>query len=435
MNDVNETTVGSEEMKRVIDRVQKLLTRSKTSRGNSESEAETAMRLAQDLMSKYNLDMAEIEAASTNKETAAERVKEETKGRAMYKWQRQLAKYVAEANFCYHIIKSGYTWVPRHWSDEEPVEGAGLYSRFNGVVPEGIKYVAGRNKLTIAHVFVGRKANVITAQLMYNYLTQAIEDAVPVENNAQRLSRSAMSWKEGCADRLCERLAKKRKDLIEKHDLEVKAEQERVMAEYEARQTGVPKQLEGNPGAEVKAAIEEMGAEAYDSSGPKSEGEDQERPEPDKADSWNPADAQKRPEGPATTSMVLASVYDEREREANWEKAHDLPPGWLAQRRADELERDRKQAEEDAKRELGDVEKPIKEETEKQRLSRERREAEEASKQRLKWARENERDQRRFQREWAKKDHAAYYAGASKGDAIGIDVQIGNGPDVKRLKS
>lgn len=135
MSDVNETTVGSEEMKRVIDRVQKLLTRSKTSRGNSESEAETAMRLAQDLMSKYNLDMAEIEAASTNKETAAERVKEETKGRAMYKWQRQLAKYVAEANFCYHIIKSGYTWVPRHWSDEEPVEGAGLYSRFNGVVP------------------------------------------------------------------------------------------------------------------------------------------------------------------------------------------------------------------------------------------------------------------------------------------------------------
>lgn len=436
MADTSEVTVGSEEMNRVIARVQKMLTRAKAGRGASEAEAETAMRLAQDLMSKYNLDMAQIEAASTNTENATERVKEEAKGRAMYKWQQQLAKYVAEANFCYHLIKTDSVWVQRHWSDEKPSDLSGRWERFNdlGGAPDNIKYVEGRRKVVISHIFVGRKANVITAQLMYQYLTQAIEDAVPVENNAQRLSRSAMSWKEGCADRLCERLAQKRKDLIEKHDAAVKAEQERINKEHSAKHAKAPRQLEGNKETEVKAAVAGMTAGAYDETGHATQAEPQERPEADKEE-WNPADAAEQPAPVATTAMVLASVYDDKEREANWEVAHDLPPGWLASRRAEREKQEAEAAASQAKQQMSDVEKPIVEETEKQKQARERRAAEEQEKKRKRWAREDAAAARREAKAWQRKDHTAYFAGAEKGSAIGIDVQVGNSTDTKRLKA
>src|SRR4051812_42543559 len=110
MTDTADTAVNSPEMEKVIARIQKMLARSKTDRGASEAEAETAMKLAQELMAKYNLDMAVIEAASAAKDAPVERVRDEVKGRAMYKWQRQLARYVAEANFCYHLIKKDSVW-------------------------------------------------------------------------------------------------------------------------------------------------------------------------------------------------------------------------------------------------------------------------------------------------------------------------------------
>lgn len=414
---MEETT--SAEMDKVIARIQKLLARTKTDRGASEAEANTAMKMAQDMMAKYNLDMAVIEAANGEKDTT--RVREELKGRAMYKWQRQLAKYVAEANFCYHLIRSESKWV-----DSRCDEG---------------RWSHGHYKNIPKHIFVGRKVNVITAQLMYNYLTQTIEDGVPVENNAQRLSRSAMSWKEGCADRLCERLAAKRKDLIEKHDAKARAEEEARMSEYRARaaaQPEKPKQITGNHEYDVRSAVANMKAHARDASGDKPEADpDPDRPEANPDDVWMPA-GEVVPEPLPVTALVLASLYDASEQEANYELAYGYAPGSIAQRRAEREQQEQEWREKQAKyvavKEVAAIEAPVKVETERQRKSREKREAERYEKNRRRWARESQAAAMRETREWMKRDHNAYDKGAAAGTSIGLDIQVGARSDTKKLE-
>lgn len=451
--DQNATETTQSDVDKVIARIQKLLSRTKTERGTTEAEADTAMKMAQELMAKHNLDMAVVEAASASKEgaTAVERVKEQIKGRAMYKWQRQLAKYVAEANFCYHLIKTDQQWVNAYYKldKDAPADNEGKplaktltreeWSALPYVYEQHYTRVEGRYKTTHSHIFVGRKSNVITAQLMYQYLTQTIEDLVPIEDNNQRLSRSAMSWKEGCADRLCERLAKRRRDLISAHDARVKQEQADREAENKQRAEDArkaaankPKPLAPHHESEVKAAFEGASAGAYDRVGTAEEAEETERPEVDESDApWVPQ-GEEVPEPEAGTALVLASVYDESEREANWEIAHGWEPGSLAKWRAEREEEKRKRAEEEAKAEVDEVEKPVKEETERQRRARERREQQELLKQRRRWAREDEAAWRREQREMERRDHNAYKAGLRKGDDIGIDTQISRNSDSTR---
>lgn len=408
--------MSSQDIDKVIDKIQKLLARTKDNRGATEAEADTAMKLAQELMAKHNLDMAAVEAASgPSTSDGATRVKEQMQGRAMYKWQQQLARYVAEANFCYHLIKV----------DEQYIAG-----RYNN---DGY-YICGHFRTKKSHVYVGRRANVITAQLMYQYLTQTIEDLVPIESNAKRLSRSAMSWKEGCADRLCERLAQRRQDLIDEHDARVKAEQEAIRKEAEAKYAASPKELTPNRDAQARHVEAVMGSDACDATGMGSVPEDVEQPEVDTDDTWSPSDVETELEAPTGMAMVLASVYDQEEHDANWEMAHGWEPGTLARWRAEQEERERQEAEEEAKAEMESAEEPVKVETERQRMARERREAREHEKWRRRWARESKAQARREAREWAKRDHAAYQAGATAGINIGLDTQVSAKSRAKQLK-
>ncbi len=238
------------------------------------------------------------------------------------------------------------------------------------------------------------KANVITAQLMYQYLVKAVLDNAP----RYQSSRSVSSWREGCADRLCERLAARREDLIKQHDARVQAEQASIKEEFARRAKeqadNTPKGLPAHHESEVKAGYERMAAGAYDRSGPKPEAHEPNRPEVNPNDNWTPTGAPVA-EPETGCAMVLASVYDESEREANYEIAHGLPAGFLAERRAARAERERLAAEREAKEEVAEVEKPVKQETERQRLSRERKENEEWAKNRRRWMREDAAEQRK----------------------------------------
>jgi hypothetical protein len=345
------------------------------------------------------------------------------------------------------LIKTDQTWVETTYrldknadpldDDGKPLAKTISIAEWNALpyhLDNRYSRVPARIKTTHSHIFVGRKANVITAQLMYQYLTQTIEDLVPITNNNERLSRSAMSWKEGCADRLCERLAKRRRDLIAAHDARVKqeqadreAEQKRRAEEARAKAAAQPKPLPPHHESEVKAAFT-AAAGARDRVGMAEGAEEVERPEVDEADTWTPqGDAVTEPE--AGTALVLASVYDEAERDANWELAHGYEPGTLARWRADREEAARRLAAAEAKAEVEEVEKPVKEETERQRKARERREQQELLKQRRRWAREDERAWRREQREMQRRDHDAYMAGHRKGEDIGLDTQIARNSD------
>jgi len=364
----------------------------------------------------------------------------------MYKWQTQLAKYVAEANFCYHLVQTKEAYIKPHYKlDKEDAKREG--KKLKAVVTDEerselpsdermlYEYVPGRYQTTKSNLFIGRKGNVVTAQMMYQYLTQTIEDLVPITNNAQRLSRSAMSWKDGCADRLCERLAIRRKDLIEQHDARMKqeaeeraAERKRAAEEAAARRKNV---LAADHKTEVKAKYDAQASEAYDARRDVPEADEPDRPEADE-EPWTPeGDEVAEPE--TGSALVLASQFDASEREANYELAHGLPAGYFAKRRAEDAAYEAQRAKEQAEEVLDEVEAPVKQETERQRKAREKREAEEARKRRARWAREDEAAARRAAREWSKRDHAAYRAGASAGKGIGIDIQLNAGKEAKKL--
>jgi len=459
----------SSNMDKVIARIQKLLNRVELTKdqsaqhgsdAGSEAEAERALAQAQELALKHNLDLASIEAAGATKNNlvSVERVKEETTGRAMYQWQRSLARYVAETNFCYHLIQERKEWVKAYYKlDPEEVKAAGKTHRdfaknkltaeeyWSSDIDHSIrrfyKEIASRYQTSHKHLYIGRKGNVITAQMMFRYLTQTIEDMVLPAlgiDNSKRLSRSAMSWKEGCADRLCERLAAKRQDLIDKHDARVKAEEadrqaerERQAAEHKAKQG---RQIEANHETEVKHAFDGIKAGAYDRTGPVEEGEEPDRPEEDD-DAWTP-EGEEVPEvieQEAGTALVLASEFSEQEREANYEVAWGLEPGSLARRRAEREEERRRAAEEEATEQQDKADAPVKQETERQRKAREKREAEEELKQQRRWARMDAAEEAKARRLAERRDHRAYRMGQQKGKDIGLDLQVKAGSEIKKL--
>ena len=491
MSDVSAT----DDLDRVIGKIQKLFARA--GRGGhgvvSEEEADAAMRIAQELMAKHNLDVAAVEAAAARRGDVTgpvERVREESSSRTARAWQRELAKYVAEAHFAYHLVR-----IDREWDEEK------------------YKY-----KKRATHVFVGRRGNVTTAQLMFNYLIDAIDGLAPkttpeddarawvgrvgwgthrsveyrvrvveavnggvafqrIDDNghgeagevyrtigeaAKRClgfatngyqffhlgeASTSESWKAGCAERLCERLAQRRKDLVEQHDARVRqADEDARRAREEAARADAARAarvLGADAGAAAAAAgaraVVEVGDLAATARPPReAEGGDREvvrSVEDDEA--WSPPTAVDAV--PTTTALVLASAYDASEREANYELAHGMEPGTLARHRREQEERDARweagRAARQAAAATEEREAPVREETEKERQRRFKRESEERARSRRRWAREDARDARKVEREYEKVDHDAFRAGAGAADKIGLDPQVRAANETRRLKS
>ena len=252
------------DLDRAIARVQKLLSKTKNGVGTTAEEAELAARLAQELMAKYNLDMAAVEAASPEARDRVERIKTEVESKTRYQWQRNLARWVAMANFCAYALHQTEVWVPsptgrirrRVFTDD----GDLVYDDDGYAVRE-----AGDYRRRMTHVFVGRKANVITAQLMFDYLVDAVERSLPEAlQGPQRQSRQAFSWLEGCADQVCDRLLTRRQDLIKKHDAEQRAAAAAARAAWEAQQAAAapPKGLPAHKPTEIKQAYDAAAAGA-----------------------------------------------------------------------------------------------------------------------------------------------------------------------------
>lgn len=178
----------------VIEKIKKLFAmaqRHKNNDGSSnEAEATAAMSRAQELLAKYNLDMAMIqdspEQQVTNNATG-KREKVKVKRSAMYKWQQHLWKALAEANFCWH-------WVV-----------------------DTTEFRWGKDRRVKRHVILGSEANVVIVQMMGDYISETIERLV-LENysKAESLSSSANAWREGCAARLIERIQERAEEMKRK---------------------------------------------------------------------------------------------------------------------------------------------------------------------------------------------------------------------------
>lgn len=170
-------------METIIEKIAKLFALA----GNNSCEKEVAAALAKanDLLGKYNLSMSDVD---THIKTKAEQ--DGGKRRKLprtsssirtgfYRWQLGIWSAVCQMNFCYMFTSIRYV------------------QQKNG------KYV--RQKFSF---IIGQEHNVIATTTMAKWLQQCVEDFSMewVGDNKLRCSREAISWKEGCASRLINRI-------------------------------------------------------------------------------------------------------------------------------------------------------------------------------------------------------------------------------------
>lgn len=167
----------------VVRKIQLLLQLGSRSEGN-EVEAAAAMGRAQELLAKYNLDLSTVTdkavVGGTNTPDDAMAKRDYAKGSrsALYQWQRNLVRTIAEANYC------------RYWH---------------------VKELCGKpERLRNRHKVLGRAANTTAVLVMVDYLFDTIERLLPEEYaGLGRRSEEASLWREGCATRLAERIEAK----------------------------------------------------------------------------------------------------------------------------------------------------------------------------------------------------------------------------------
>lgn len=238
----------------VIRKIQKLFS---LAQSPIESEAALAMARAQELLAKYNLDLATVKETFVEGGTVAapeeKREKTRMKRSAKFAWQRKLWRSLAEANFCWYWVTEVH----------EP-------DRWHG---KGTKVRVKR------HIILGRQSNVVTVQMMGEYLEDSIERLLPYPN-AERHSRSAFWWKTGCAARIVERIVEKAEKLKRDSEKNATGEQGLVLLrdvhqrEYEAnydtrygagaytrKQISDAKWEEEQKEAEIKAEADRIKAE------------------------------------------------------------------------------------------------------------------------------------------------------------------------------
>lgn len=119
----------------VLDRVRKLLTLANNA-GATEGERDNAMRMAHKLLAKYNLDQAEVEAATGEQQERRGVGRGEYYGRP---WARVVSASIAKLFFCEYL------------------------------------YMPATRARQTSHYFIGRESNVITAKAMAQYVVESIQ--------------------------------------------------------------------------------------------------------------------------------------------------------------------------------------------------------------------------------------------------------------------
>lgn len=314
---------------KVIDRIRKLM--ALAANNTNEHEAALAAAKVQELLADYNLTMAALDASGQASEG---RKKDTVIGKAMYAWQRDLMAAIARANFCYHAVVDRR--VPHAYKD---------------------KMITSKS-----HMLVGRESNVASAMVMFEYLLEVIAKNVPIGSAAENLSRSAVSWREGCAYRLVQRLDEK------------KADMERASREARAK-------------------------------------------------AQHPASAAQQ--GGTANALVLADVYSS-EHDLNADFRYGREPGTTARKRAERVALAGAGADVQYSDAWWDAQARLEAEKEAARraaLTPKQREAEDAKKAR-EAAREQARRENAYNAHWSKRDVGAFRAGMHKGGEINLDQQI-----------
>lgn len=198
----------SPEAQTAIRQVEKLLRMA--AKHPTEAEGMAAAHKAQELLLKYNLDMATVERGSDS----GKREDAKMKG-GLYHYQRDLWGAVAKLNFC--LYWNQYVW--------DKTKVGKRRSRYTGRVE---KVEGGYN---FVHRVVGRVVNTTATRVMAEYLEQTIERLTRerLDNNgSQFFTRWAISYREGIAERVIEKIYDRRKDQLKKEQREQREAEKRA---------------------------------------------------------------------------------------------------------------------------------------------------------------------------------------------------------------
>lgn len=316
-------------------------------KGATEAEAQLALQKMQEIMADANLTMASLEAAGKSSGSDGNRVKDGLDNRTVYNWQKQLMQQIAELNSVHCMLR----YVPlRHTK------------QFNG------------------YQLIGREANIASTRVMFQYLVQAIDRLARERAGDPKLyfTKDACLFREGCADRVIERLNKRHKDIVDEQDR--KAREELTRSQHPAAATG--------------SALVVVMSEFY---------QDEKDLNEDMVKGLDPG-----------TTGARRREYEREQEEARIERkrkfdaaiaegmsesvAYYVAAGW-SRERAEEI--------------LAEAARPSKPETDAQRRKREERERN-----------SNNRYWEQQHREGAKYRTAGYQAGHAAGEDVGLDQQV-----------
>lgn len=184
----------TKEQQSVALRIKKLL--NLAANNSSEAEATAAAAKAQELLVEYNLSAANVDGA-TSVDGRREKVMVEG---GHYVYQAMLWGSVAELHFCLH-------WVQQY-------RVLGQWRRKQG---DGARVRVAGYRRKHRHMLIGRVVNVALTRSVAEYLQTTVERITREETQARRiapLSQWAMSFRQGAARRICEKLEDKREQAL-----------------------------------------------------------------------------------------------------------------------------------------------------------------------------------------------------------------------------
>jgi hypothetical protein len=184
-----------EGQRKVLPKIEALLRLADRNKNSSPAEAASAAAKAQELLLAYNLDASLIGSGGED----GRREEAKLKG-GVYQYQRDLWSQVADLNFCLYFTSGEYVEITRKRKRSD-----------------GSTYAWKDERWEARHRLIGKRINVIATVNMAQYLQDAIERLVMERlgnQNNLRFSNFAVSYREGAASTIINKLYERRKELI-----------------------------------------------------------------------------------------------------------------------------------------------------------------------------------------------------------------------------
>lgn len=201
---MNATDLTEQQRSDILRKLNKLL----QTKGTTEAEASSRIAKAQELLATYNLTMDDVERAGDD---GGKRAEEKLEG-GFYLWERSLWIAVAELNFCWCI--PWYDWVEM--------------KRFNRAA--GRTRVWWRKKRQFR--IIGRQVNIAATKAMAGYIVQTC-NRLALErlhgDARQQLGSWAVSFREGIAARVQEKLTERRHQYLSEERAKQRAAEKMAM--------------------------------------------------------------------------------------------------------------------------------------------------------------------------------------------------------------